>query len=444
MSEELLDFNCEPSVAASIKVIGVGGGGGNAVNYMYRKGIADVGFIVCNTDAQALKNSPVPVAIQLGNSITEGRGAGNMPELGEKAAMESYDEIKSILEADTHMVFITAGMGGGTGTGAAPVIAKACRDLNILTIAVVTIPSKSEGRKRYEQALKGVERIREDVDSLLVINNEKIREIYGNLPASQAFAKADEILATAVKGIAEIITLHGNINIDFADVSTVMTGSKVFIMGTGYGEGADRALSATEAALESPLLDSNDIYGTQDILLNITSGQDEITIGEIGEIIAHLQDKAGSEANIIWGNGFDEQLGKKICVTIIATGFKINPSAVLQEKVAVEEMIAEEKRIEERMEEERNAKKLVHEKFELHTDDEQLFISDEIDDIELEVINRNTIDMDDDNYIPPRQKVHNTTETTTAKKPAKKEKETNSWFMRQFNNFFEENNSDTE
>ncbi|MFA9388655.1 MAG: cell division protein FtsZ [Prolixibacteraceae bacterium] len=330
MAIELLNFNCEPNQAALIKVIGVGGGGSNAVNYMFRKGINEVGFVVCNTDGQALDNSPVPITIQLGESLTGGRGAGNIPELGQKAAEETIEQIKGILENNTRMVFITAGMGGGTGTGAAPVIAKVCRELNILTIAVVTVPSKSEGHKRYNQALDGVAKIREHVDSLLVINNDKIRDIYGDLPASKAFAKADEILATAVKGIAEIITLHGNINIDFADVNTVMTGSKVFIMGTGIAEGDGRAIKAVEAALESPLLDSNDIKGTSEILLNITSGQDEITIGEIGEIIEHLQNKAGSNANIIWGNGYDENMGPEISVTIIATGFKINPSAILQ------------------------------------------------------------------------------------------------------------------
>ena len=299
MINELLNFNNEPNSAAQIKVIGVGGGGGNAVNYMFRKGIADVGFMLCNTDAQALVNSPVPLKIQLGSEATEGRGAGNMPELGRRAAEESLDEIRSMLEGSTDMAFITACMGGGTGTGAAPVVAELCRKLNILTIAVVTVPSKSEGRKRYDQALAGIDEIQQHVDSLLVINNEKIRQIYGDLPASKAFSKADQILTTAVKAIAEIITLHGNINIDFADVNTVMSGSKVFIMGTGFAEGEGRALRAVEDALESPLLDSNDIYGTSEILLNITSGKEEITIGEIGEIIERLQEKAGAEANII-------------------------------------------------------------------------------------------------------------------------------------------------
>lgn len=423
MSADLLDFNCEPDLTSNIKVIGVGGGGGNAVNYMYRKGITDVGFIVCNTDAQALKNSPVPIAIQLGESLTQGRGAGNMPELGEQAAIENIDSVVEVLKDNTNMVFITAGMGGGTGTGAAPVIAEACRKLDILTIAVVTVPSRSEGRKRFDQAIKGVERIREHVDSLLVINNEKIREIYGNLPASQAFAKADEILATAVKGVAEIITLHGNINIDFADVHTVMSGSKVFIMGTGYAEGEDRALAATRAALESPLLDSNNIYGTHDILLNITSGKEEITIGEIGEIIEFLQIEAGSDANIIWGNGYDPSLESQICVTIIATGFSINPSAILQEFDRKLEPV---------------------ERFELKTEEEPVHMKEE------EEPEMQTVEIDLTSETIHRSHARQFTEPMKQQdgqrvKPKPKEKEKiDNWFVRQFNSFFEENSSELE
>lgn len=404
MTNELLNFNNEPNSAAQIKVIGVGGGGGNAVNYMYNKGITDVGFMLCNTDAQALANSPVPLLVQLGGQITEGRGAGNMPELGRQAAEESLDEIAAMLKGNTDMVFITAGMGGGTGTGAAPVIARLCRELDILTIAVVTVPSRSEGSKRYNQALVGIEEIQQHVDSLLVINNEKIRLIYGDLPASKAFAKADHILATAVKGIAEIITLHGNINIDFADVSTVMSGSKVFIMGTGIAEGEGRALKAVEAALESPLLDSNDIYGTGEILLNITSGVDEITIGEIGEIIEHLQDRAGDDANIIWGNGYDENLGNQISVTIIATGFKKNPSAILQEK-----------------------EKMPEEKIEFVVENEGLFISDELKDDEPE-------------YEP--EVLNNRINQPVANKKRNKKEQKESWLKRQFDLFFEEKSAD--
>jgi len=414
MATDLLNFNCEPIMTSKIKVIGVGGGGGNAVNYMFHKGITDVGFIVCNTDAQALNNSPIPIAIQLGESLTMGRGAGNMPELGEQAAIENIDAVKAVLEDNTNMVFITACMGGGTGTGAAPVIAKACRELNILTIAVVTVPSKSEGKKRYDQAIRGVENIREHVDSLLVINNEKIREIYGNLPASQAFAKADEILATAVKGVAEIITLHGNINIDFADVHTVMSGSKVFIMGTGYAEGEGRAIEATKKALESPLLDSNNIYGTHDILLNITSGKNEITIGEIGEVIEFLQIAAGSDANIIWGNGYDPQLDSQISVTIIATGFKVNPSAILQEYDKEPEEV-----------------------YELKTEEEPVFIVEEPEmetveiDLTTETIIRNS-------YKPMNEPVKMKEKVQVNQKESK----IDNWFTRQFNSFFEENSSD--
>ncbi len=424
MSEELLNFNSEPNIAANIKVIGVGGGGGNAVNYMYRKGIADVGFIVCNTDGQALLNSPVPIKVRLGESLTMGRGAGNQPELGEQAAIENIEDVKAILSDKTHMVFITAGMGGGTGTGAAPVIAKVCREMNILTIAVVTVPSKSEGRKRYEQALKGIENIREHVDSLLVINNDKIREIYGNLPASQAFAKADEILATAVKGVAEIITLPGNINIDFADVFTVMSGSKVFIMGTGYAEGENRAIEATKAALESPLLDSNDINGTQDILLNITSGQNEITIGEIGEIIEYLQNEAGSDANIIWGNGYDKTLEENISVTIIATGFKVNPSAILQDFDREPEEFVQLTDLD------------LEPEFEEETIKEVVF-SDDSD------IRRVEIEIEDDVVI---RKKPRPVEEPISQKEIKKKKEVkiDNWFMRQFNSLFEENSAELE
>jgi cell division protein FtsZ len=415
MAIELLDFGADNNMAAEIKVIGVGGGGGNAVNYMFQKGIAGVGFVICNTDSQAIRNSPVPLAVQLGESLTQGRGAGNMPEMGEKAAIENIDQVRTILMENTHMVFITACMGGGTGTGAAPVIAKLAHDMKILTIAVVTIPSKAEGRKRYEQALEGVEKIKEQVDSLLVINNEKIRQIYGNLPASQAFSKADEILAKAVKGVAEIITLHGNINIDFADVRTVMAESKVFIMGTGYAEGENRALVATEAALESPLLDSNDIFGTREILLNITSCHDEITIGEIGEIIAYLQEKAGSGANIIWGNGYDPDLENKICVTIIATGFKTNPSEVLQQQ-----------------------EKLPEEHVLLVMDEEPVYLHE-----------AHKPETEQPTFMDSPRKMAAPVASSTKKnhekkreRPKEKETKIDNWFMRQFNSLFDEEGID--
>jgi cell division protein FtsZ len=329
-SDDLLSFGFQHDYQSIIKVVGVGGGGGNAVNHMFRKGIAGVDFLVCNTDSQALANSPVPVKVQLGVSLTEGRGAGNKPKRGEQAAIENLAEIRSVLETGTKMVFITAGMGGGTGTGAAPVIAQLAREMDILTIAVVTLPSIKEGRLRYEQAIEGIKRLQRFVDSLLVISNENLHKVYGDLPAREAFAQADNIVAAAVKGCAEIITLHGNINIDFADVNTVMRESGVFIMGTGFAEGENRAMRAAEEALRSPLLDSNDIYGTENILLNITSCDDEVRMGEIGDIIDYLQNAAGDNANIIWGNGYDPKLGDKISVTVIATGFEINPNRILR------------------------------------------------------------------------------------------------------------------
>ncbi len=338
MIDEILNFGLEHANSSIIKVIGVGGGGCNAVRHMFEEGIVGVDFIICNTDAQAMKNNPVPVRIQLGVTLTEGRGAGNLPDQGEQAAIENLDDIREVLEATTKMVFITAGMGGGTGTGAAPVIAQLAREMGILTIAVVTLPAPSEGRRRYEQARAGIDKLKDHVDSMLVISNEKLHKIYGNLPASQAFKKADNIITTAVKGVAEIITLHGNINIDFADVCTVMAGSEVFLMGTGFATGEGRAMKSVQQALDSPLLDSSSIRGTKDILLNIISGTEEITMGEIGEIIDYLQEAAGQDATIIWGNGIDLRLGDQISVTIIATGFDVNPNRIFQRPADVVEL----------------------------------------------------------------------------------------------------------
>ncbi len=344
-NDDLLSFGFKHQYDSIIKVIGVGGGGSNAVNHMFRNGIAGVDFVICNTDAQALTNSPVPVKIQLGVTLTEGRGAGNAPKKGEQAAIENLGEVRQILESGTKMVFITAGMGGGTGTGAAPIIAQLARDMDILTIAVVTMPSKKEGKLRYEQAMEGILKLDRYVDCMLVISNENLHKVYGDLPAREAFAKADDIVCTAVKGCAEIITLHGNINIDFADVNTVMRDSGVFIMGTGLAEGPDRAYLAVEDALQSPLLDSNNIYGTSNILLNIISGEEEVRMGEIGQIIDYLQQAAGDNANIIWGNGYDESLGNKISVTIIATGFEHDPnpiraSVTSTEKVTIDNSVS--------------------------------------------------------------------------------------------------------
>ncbi len=322
--EDLMNFELPVNRSSMIKVIGVGGGGSNAVNHMYRNGIKDVDFVVCNTDAQALESSPVQVKLQLGSSLTEGRGAGNKPAIGREAAIENLDEVIEILAANTKMVFITAGMGGGTGTGAAPVIAKAAKELGILTVAIVTIPFRNEGQRRVNQALEGIAEIEKYVDSLLVVNNEKIREMYGDLKLSEAFSKADDVLAIAAKGIAEIITVHGYINVDFADVETVMSNSGVAIMGSGSAIGSDRAMLAVTDALNSPLLNDNNIQGARNILINITSGSEEITMDEIGQVTDYIQDCAGEDADLIWGNGIDPSLGDAISVTVIATGFGTN------------------------------------------------------------------------------------------------------------------------
>ncbi len=345
MTEELMNFELPVEKSSIIKVIGVGGGGGNAVNHMYHHGIKDVNFVVCNTDAQALAKSPVTVKIQLGESSTEGRGAGNKPEVGRQAAVESIKEIEEILKCNTKMVFITAGMGGGTGTGAAPVIAEVAKELGILTVAIVTIPFRNEGKRRINQALEGISELEKHVDSLLVVNNEKIREIYGDLRVSEAFAKADDVLAIAAKGIAEIITVPGYINVDFADVETVMQNSGVAIMGSATAEGEDRAMRGIKEALSSPLLNNNDIRGAKNILLNITSGTDEITMDEIGMITDFVQDASGDDADLIWGNGMDESLGKKLNITIIATGFKANntiPELYMRNKPKKDNIVLEE------------------------------------------------------------------------------------------------------
>ncbi len=321
MSTDIMNFNLERNSSSIIKVIGVGGGGGNAVNHMFAQGIKDVDFVICNTDSQALVNSAIPIKIQLGSSLTEGRGAGNKPEIGRDAAIENINDVKRVLEDNTKMVFITAGMGGGTGTGGAPVIAEAARELGILTVGIVTLPFRNEGRRRIKQAIDGIAAMEKHVDSLLVINNERIREMYGDSTISEAFSKADNVLTIAAKGIAEIITVAGYINVDFADVQTVMQNSGVAVMGSARASGEDRALRAIENALSSPLLNNNNIKGAKNILLNITSGKVEVTMDEIGDITDFIQDKAGNEADLIWGNGVDENLGDEISVTVIATGF---------------------------------------------------------------------------------------------------------------------------
>ncbi|MFA8435591.1 MAG: cell division protein FtsZ [Marinifilaceae bacterium] len=324
MSEDIMEFNLPENESSIIKVIGVGGGGGNAVNYMYKQGIKDVDFVICNTDAQALANSAIPVKIQLGESLTEGRGAGNMPEKGKQSAIENLNDVAEVLSNNTKMVFITAGMGGGTGTGAAPVIAKAAKDMGILTVGIVTIPFRFEGKQRLKQAVEGIDNLKESVDSLLVINNEKLSEIYGDLKLSTAFAKADDVLATAARGIAEIITLHGYINVDFEDVKTVMTNSGVAVMGSAAASGEERAVNAIREALTSPLLNNNDVRGARNILLNISSGVEEVTMDEVGQITDYVQEAVGDSALIIWGTGQDNSLEDRVSVTIIATGFETN------------------------------------------------------------------------------------------------------------------------
>ena len=326
MADDIMNFDLPVERSSIIKVLGIGGGGNNAVNHMFEKGIRDVNFVVCNTDHQALTKSPVPLKVQIGESLTEGRGAGSRPEIGKQAAIENIDDVMNALSGNTKMVFITTGMGGGTGTGATPVIAKECKNAGLLTIAVVTIPFKSEGKIRIRQAIDGITELKDYVDSLLVINNEKLREIYGNQPVSTAFAKADDILTTAVKGIAEIITVTGYINVDFADVETVMKDSGVAIMGMGTATGENRAIKAIENALASPLLNSNDITGAKSILINISSGngEHEITMDELGEITDYMYDVASEDALIIRGLSKDDNLNEAVCVTVIATGFEAN------------------------------------------------------------------------------------------------------------------------
>ena len=316
-----ISFDLPKNRSNVIKVMGVGGGGSNAINYMFRQGIKGVDFIISNTDAQALSESGVPTKIQLGASLTEGLGAGANPEVGAKAAQESHEEIHSILSTQTKMIFITAGMGGGTGTGAAPIIAQMAKSMDILTVGIVTMPFQFEGKLRLEQAQKGLEKIKGAVDALIVINNNKLREVYGNLGFKAGFAKADEVLATAARGIAEVITHHYTQNIDLKDAKTVLTNSGTAIMGSGTASGSNRAQEAIVKALDSPLLNDNKITGCKNVLLLIVSGSDEITIDEIGEINDYIQTEAGNHTNIIMGVGEDETLGNEVSVTVIATGF---------------------------------------------------------------------------------------------------------------------------
>lgn len=337
----MMQFELPNTESSIIKVIGVGGGGSNAVNHMFRLGIKGVDFIICNTDKQALEKSPVPNRIQLGSHLTKGLGAGSIPDVGRDAAIESIEEIKNYLSDNTQMVFITAGLGGGTGTGAAPVIASIARELGILTVGIVTLPFVFEGKKRRMQAEQGLEEMKKYVDTLLVIGNDKLREIYGNLKMSEAFAHADDVLTGAAKSIAEIISLHMHINVDFNDVKTVMKDSGVAIMGSAVASGEKRALRAVEGALNSPLLNDNDISGARHVLLNIMSGSDDIDMDEFGEITDFIQEAAGGTAELITGYGTDPSLGDNVSVTIIATGFKSNHNSSFEQAILKERKVVD-------------------------------------------------------------------------------------------------------
>ena len=322
---ELINFDPVEEMPNIIKVIGVGGGGSNAVTHMFTEGIKGVDFVLCNTDYQALEKSPVAMKVHLGKRAL---GAGNIPAVGREAALETTDELRDILSKDTKMLFITAGMGGGTGTGAAPVVASIARELDILTVGIVTMPFSCEGKRRQQQALEGIAELRKHVDTLLVISNDKLRDEYGDMKLTQAFKKADDVLKTAAKGIAEIITVTGYVNVDFQDVNTVMRNSGKAIMGSGYAEGEDRAIRAVEEAVHSPLLDDSDIKGANNILIYITSGSDEVSLDEVMEITEYVQNETGNCSEVIWGNGEDATLGEGLNVTLIATGFEFKDDSV--------------------------------------------------------------------------------------------------------------------
>jgi len=365
MDDKILDFQFPRKTQTIIKVIGVGGGGGNAVNHMYNEGIHDVSFALCNTDNQALCQSPVETRVQLGRKTTEGLGAGNRPEVAQAAAEESKEDLERLLSDGTRMVFITAGMGGGTGTGAAPVVARIAKDLGILTVGIVTIPFVFEGRKKIIQALKGVENIAKNVDALLVINNERLIDIYADLTIPNAFAKADDTLTIAAKGIAEIITVHGHINLDFADVKTILKDGGVAIMSSGYGEGENRVEDAIVNALHSPLLNNNDVFDAKKILFNIYSSDENPLIVEEMEAVANFMKRFGPEIEVIWGTATDKKLGEKVKITLLATGFGMSSIPGIDEhyrELSEEEEAAEEERI--RLEEEE--KRRINEMIEKH------------------------------------------------------------------------------
>jgi len=394
---ENLAFDLPKNQSNVIKVIGVGGGGSNAVNHMYQKGITGVDFAICNTDAQALQNSPVATKIQLGASLTEGLGAGANPDVGEQAAMESIDDIKTMLSSRAKMVFITVGMGGGTGTGAAPIIAKIAKEMDLLTVGIVTIPFSFEGKMRNEQAQKGIEKLRQHIDSLVVINNNKLREVYGNLGFKAGFSKADEVLSTAASGIAEVITHHYTQNIDLKDAKTVLSNSGTAIMGSATASGQNRAQEAITMALDSPLLNDNKINGAKNVLLLIVSGSVEITIDEIGEINDYIQSEAKSNVDIIMGVGDDAELGEAIAVTVIATGFnkeqQLEITSTETKKIVhdLEDTQYEENDI-------KDEEKVVRHTLEIENEDfvvEQENVSETISEIEVEYDEVNTEKMDE-------------------------------------------------
>ncbi len=386
-----ISFDLPKNQSNVIKAIGVGGGGSNAINHMYRQGIKGVDFVICNTDAQALNNSGVPNKIQLGVNLTEGLGAGANPEIGEKAALESAEDIMAMLNVNTKMVFITAGMGGGTGTGAAPIIAQMAREMNILTVGIVTTPFSFEGKLRNDQAQYGIEKLRNHVDSLIIINNNKLREVYGNLGFKAGFSKADEVLSTASKGIAEVITHHYTQNIDLKDAKTVLSNSGTAIMGAASSSGSNRANDAITKALDSPLLNDNRITGAKNVLLLIVSGNEEITIDEIGEINDYIQEQAGYGANIIMGVGEDLELFDSISVTVIATGFNVDQQNEISntepEKIVHE---LEGDNLFSHVSEINEAKENSNEEVEIENDDKVVYVLED----ELEEVTQNEISLE--------------------------------------------------
>jgi len=411
-----LEFNLPKNQSNVIKVIGVGGGGGNAVNHMFMKTIEGVDFVICNTDAQALNNSPIPLKIQLGASLTEGLGAGANPEIGRQSALESKDAIETMLGTKTKMVFITVGMGGGTGTGAAPVIAKMARDLGLLTVAIVTTPFSFEGKVRNDQAQEGIKELRENVDSIIVINNNKLREVYGNLGFKSGFSKADEVLSTAAMGIAKVITLHYMQNIDFRDAKTVLSDSGSAIMGSAVAQGNNRAQDAITKALDSPLLNDNKITGAKNVLLLIVSGNEEITIDEIGEINDYIRSEAKCDVNIIMGVGDELELGDGVSVTIIATGFNkeqqseiakvenkkvifdLNDTSKRETKFSFEKPEEKDETITNKVEPQQDDQKILHQLEELKEEKKPLSLFD-IDVNEFEFINKKSIKVEEEDTV---------------------------------------------